>query len=115
MVNHQERLTCVFAALADSTRRRILQQLYRRGESRVTALARPFRISLPAVSKHLRVLEEAGLICRERVGRVHRIRANVSGIQHAQKWIARYVAAWETRFDALGKLLSEKPPREDST
>lgn len=77
----------MFAALADPTRRRILERLAARGESRVTALARPFRMSLPAISRHLRVLESARLVRRQRHGREHRIRANAAGLEAASKWI----------------------------
>jgi DNA-binding transcriptional ArsR family regulator len=75
MVNNKGKVTAIFAALADPTRRRILVRLSSAGEGRVTALAKPFRISLPAISRHLRVLEKAKLIDRRREGRVHVIRA----------------------------------------
>lgn len=105
MVNNQRHITAVFAALADPTRRRILDRLSGQGESRVTALARPFRISLPAVSRHLRVLERARLIQRRRDGREHLIRPRPDGVMEAQQWIAHYVAGWEFSFNALDELL----------
>ena len=77
-------------------------------------MAKPFRMSLPAISKHLRVLEEANLIHRQRDGREHRIRANTNGLKVAQKWIAQYVELWETRFDALDELLSAEPQKGKS-
>jgi len=105
VVNKQEHVTAVFAALADPTRRRIVERLSAHGESRVTALARPFHISLPAISKHLRVLERARLVSRHRHGREHLIRANTSGLKDAQKWIAQCAMFWESGFDALDELL----------
>lgn len=108
MVKQQQRVNTVFAALADPTRRRILERLVGRGESRVTALARPFRMSLPAVSRHLRVLERAHLVERRRQGREHWIRARAGGLKEAQSWIAHCVAGWEFSFDALDDLLREE-------
>jgi DNA-binding transcriptional ArsR family regulator len=101
-------VTAVFAALADPTRRRILTRLAASGEGPVTELARPFRISLPAVSRHLRVLEKARLIERRREGRVHLIRARTAGLKPAQDWMAHYVAGWNFSFDALERLLEEE-------
>ncbi len=105
MVNSQRKVTAVFAALADPTRRRILLRLSNSGEGPVTALAKPFRISLPAVSRHLRVLENARLIERRRHGRIHLIRARNAGLKPAQEWIAQFAAGWDFSFDALDKLL----------
>src|ERR1700685_4356615 len=105
MVNNQKRTTAIFAALADPTRRRILVRLSDSGEGPVTALAKPFRISLPAVSRHLRVLEKARLIDRRRQGRVHLIRVRAAGFKQAQDWIAQFAAGWDYSFDALDELL----------
>ena len=104
MVNNQ-RITAIFSALADPTRRRILARLSNRAESPVTALAKPFRISPPAISRHLRVLERARLIHRRRAGRVHLIRARPGALKEAQRWISECVAGWEFSFDALDELL----------
>lgn len=87
-----------FAALADPTRRSILANLAE-GERCVTDLARPHRMSLPAISKHLRVLERAGLIRRKRDGRVHRLKLEAKPMQEAQQWIEEYRRFWEERFD----------------
>jgi DNA-binding transcriptional ArsR family regulator len=106
-------MTVVFAALADPTRRRIIARLSAQGAIRVTALAKPFRISLPAISRHLRVLEEARLIQRHRQGRVHLIRARAAGMKAAQKWIAQCAAHWDARFNALDELL-ESELRKDA-
>ena len=89
-----------FAALADPTRRRILQRLAA-GESCVTELARPQRMSLPAVSKHLRVLEKAGLVRRRRDGRVHRLKLEAAPMQEASRWMEEYRRFWEERLDRL--------------
>jgi len=102
----------VFAALADSTRRRIMERLSRREEMRVTTLARPFGISLPAFSRHLRVLESAKLVYRRREGRLHLIRARVAGLREAQSWITHYAAGWESSFGVLDKLLEEEQREE---
>ena len=115
VVNKQGRLTTVFAALADPTRRRILERLSGQGESRVTALAKPFRMSLPAISKHLRVLEDARLITRHRTGRVHLIRANAAGLKDAQEWIRRYAEFWVTGFDALDAMLKNEQRKENES
>ncbi len=112
MVNKQQKLTAVFAALADPTRRRILERLCRDGESRVTTLAQPFRMSLPAISRHLRVLEDARLIKRQREGRVHRIRANAAALKDAQKWIAQHAQFWDSQFDALDELLKAQQRKQ---
>jgi DNA-binding transcriptional ArsR family regulator len=74
----------------------------------VTALAKPFEMSLPSVSKHLRVLERARLIRRTRHGRVHMIRANVEGMREAQTWIARCAADWAFSLDVLDELLRKE-------
>jgi DNA-binding transcriptional ArsR family regulator len=100
----------VFAALADPTRRRILEILAR-AESRVTDLAKPFSVSLPAISKHLRVLERAGLVKRERDGRVHRLKLEAKPMREAANWIDRYRGFWNSQFDALADYLDKQQPR----
>jgi DNA-binding transcriptional ArsR family regulator len=106
MVNNQKRVSAVFAALSDPTRRRILVRLSNGEEGAVTALAKPFRMSLPAISRHLRVLEEARLIERRRDGRSHMIRARSEGLKPAQDWIAQCAAGWDFSFDKLDGLLA---------
>ena len=112
LVNKHKRVTTVFAALAHPTRRRILERLAGHGGTRVTELAKPFRISLPAISRHLRVLEDARLVRRHRQGREHVIRANPAGMRDGQKWIAQCAAGWELSFDALNKLLKSEQRKE---
>ncbi|MBI3024892.1 MAG: winged helix-turn-helix transcriptional regulator [Candidatus Tectomicrobia bacterium] len=107
-------LDATFAALADPTRRAILARLAR-GEASVTALAAPFRVSLPAVSKHRRVLERAGLLARSREGRFHRLRLEAAPLREAGEWIAFYRRFWEGQLDALARYLEvtaseENPP-----
>ena len=110
--NGRSQITAIFAALADATRRRILVRLSDGGERRVTSLAKPFHISLPAISRHLRVLEEARLIERRRQGRVHLIRARAAGLREAQKWMAQCAAHWDARFNALDELLKTEQRKE---
>jgi DNA-binding transcriptional ArsR family regulator len=112
MVNNQKKVSDVFAALADPTRRRIMERLSGRGERRVTALAKPFRISLPAISRHLHVLERARLIQRRRQGRIHFIRTRAAGLKEAQRWLMRCAVEWDSRFDAPDELLAETERRD---
>ena len=117
MVEYSSRLLDrTFGALADPTRRRILAQLTR-GEECVTDLARPHAISLAAVSKHLIVLEKAGLVKRRRKGRVHSLRLVAKPMQEAQAWINRYREFWEGNLDRfedyLNKLQKEENKHEN--
>jgi DNA-binding transcriptional ArsR family regulator len=107
MVKHETPLLDrTFAALADPTRRSILANLAE-GERCVTDLAKPHRMSLPAISKHLRVLEKAGLIRRQRHGRLHRLKLEAKPMQEAQQWIEHYRRFWEESFDRLETYLKE--------
>ena len=106
-----ELLNRTFAALADPTRRRILEHLAR-GDRCVTDLARPYRMSLPAVSKHLHVLERAGLVRRRRRGRVHQLNLEAAPMQQAQQWIETYRRFWEESFDRLNEYLQQLQTRE---
>ena len=108
MVNYSEAsLDGVFHALADGNRRQILESLSR-GERTVAELAAPLEISLPAVSKHLGVLERAGLIRRRRDGRVHHLRFNPEAFEPATSWIATHRQFWEQSFDRLANFLESK-------
>lgn len=104
-------LNSTFAALADPTRRRILEQLAQ-GERRVTDLAKPHRMSLPAISKHLRVLERAGLIRRQRCGRVHQLKLEAKPMKAAQQWIETYRHFWEENLDRLDDYLKQLQAKE---
>ena len=95
-----------FAALADPTRRRILTQLAK-GEECVTELARPHAMSLAAVSKHLVVLEKAGLVKRRRDGRVHSLALEAKPMKEAQAWLERYRKFWEGNLDQFEKYLDK--------
>jgi DNA-binding transcriptional ArsR family regulator len=95
-----------FAALADPTRRRILAHLAR-GSKRVTHLARPHAISLPAVSKHLRVLEKARLLRRRRYGRVHEMHLDAKPLKQAAQWVEEYRKFWEGSLDRLAAYLDK--------
>ncbi len=111
MVNQSESLDATFGALSDPTRRGILAQLAE-GQEKVTELARPYQMSLPAISRHLRILERAGLITRTRVGREHRIRVDPKPIQQAMEWIGVYAAAWSHQFNALDEYLMKVQEKE---
>ena len=99
-------LNRTFAALADPTRRRLLAHLAR-GDQRVTHLARPHAMSLPAVSKHLRVLEKAGLLRRRRYGRVHEMRLEAKPLKQAAQWVEEYRKFWEGSLDRLADYLEK--------
>ena len=116
IVNHMVKcsprlLSRTFAALADPTRRRILEQLAG-GDRCVTDLAKPHRMSLPAVSKHLRVLESAGLVRRRRCGRVHSLKLEARPMEQAQAWIEEYRKFWEASFDRLDEYLRQLQTNE---
>lgn len=113
LVNNRAKITAIFAALAAPTRQRILEHLVLRGETRVTELAEPFGISLPAISRHLTVLERARLVRRKRHGREHLIRANPGGMRDAQKWIAQCAADWNFSFDSHENLLISEGRKEN--
>ena len=108
-----ETLDSTFAALADPTRRAILERLLF-GDSSVTELAAPFDVSLPAISKQLRVLERAGLLTQEKDGRVRRCRLEAQPMKEAVEWIAQYQKFWEDKLESLANFLENIPP-EDST
>jgi DNA-binding transcriptional ArsR family regulator len=97
-------LTVVFSALADPTRRAILARLSS-GQAPVKALAEPFALSGPAITKHLRVLERAGLISRSRDGQLRPCRLEPRGFEPAAEWIEGYRALWEAQLDRLGEHL----------
>lgn len=101
-----DRLDVVFAALSDPTRRAILARLAE-GEANVGELARPFALSLPTISRHLDVLESAGLVRRERDAQRRVCRLEGAPLMAAGEWIARYAAFWEGRLDALDRLVRD--------
>lgn len=103
----------VFSALGDTTRRRILARLVR-GPATITELAAPFAMTLPAVSKHLRVLEHAGLMRRERDGWYHRCHLETRPLKTAIAFLAKYRPFWEDTLDALARHV-EEPERAKRT
>ncbi len=118
MVNSSsEQLNTVFLALADPTRRAILERLAQ-GEASGTELARPFSISVPAISKHLRVLEHADLILHRKDGRTHMFRLAAHPMREAAAWLEHYRHFWEAQFDSLETYLqttSEEEQNVDDT
>src|SRR5215471_11861566 len=100
-------LDLVFQALADPTRRRIVERLCERPAS-VSQLAEPFAMSLPAVVQHLQVLEASGLVRTEKIGRVRTCHIQTDNLRTAERWIGERRTAWERRFDRLGDYLANQ-------
>lgn len=113
MVKYSRSLDATFRALADPTRRGILAELSR-GQASVTQLAGPYRMSLPAVMKHLRVLEKAGLVTQRKSGRVRHCRLSARPLEDAASWLSQYRAFWGRQFDALDRYLAEEKPMEEN-
>jgi DNA-binding transcriptional ArsR family regulator len=108
MPTSSDPLSAAFAALADPTRRAILARLAQ-GHTHVGELAQPFAISAPAISRHLKVLQEAGLIEREVDARWRICHLRPEGLQAAHDWLAQYRAYWEASLDRLAELLEQTP------
>ena len=108
-----DRLDITFAALADPTRRAILGRLAR-GETSVTELAEPFDMSLPAISKHLKVLERSGLIARGREAQWRPCRLRAAPLKEAADWVEQYRRYWEESFDRLDDYLQKLQTKEKS-
>ena len=108
MVDNQdnEQLSSILKAASDPTRRSILTTLVQEGASRVTDLAEHYEMSLNAVSKHIKVLESAGLVTRRTVGRVHLIEADLTPIEEIDKWFQQLRSIWDLRLDKLERLLT---------
>ena len=105
-----DRLSLIFAALADPTRRAILVRLSE-GEATVSELAEPFAISLPAISRHLKVLERAGLISRSRSAQWRSSRLEAEPLREATEWMERYRVFWDASFDRLDAHLKRMQAR----
>jgi DNA-binding transcriptional ArsR family regulator len=103
----EDRLDDVFHALSDRTRRAILARLAK-GSATVTEIASPFAMSLPAVSKHLRVLERAGLVVRSIDGRVHECSLGAAPLGDAEKWLARYRVFWVSTLDSFADFVERR-------
>lgn len=106
-----DHLNAVFGALADPTRRAMVTRLSR-GPARVTELAEPFDMSLPAVSKHLRVLENAGMVSRDKQGRAHNMKLEAAPMKSAVEWIEQYRQFWEGSLDSLAQYLDDTNPKK---
>jgi len=109
-----DHLDSTFAALADPTRRAILARLAH-GESSVTDIAKPFKISLPAITKHLKVLERSGLISRSRDAQWRPCRLNATPMKEAAGWLEHYRRHWEESFDRLDEYLNHLQKKEKKT
>ena len=108
MVNYSERLDRTFAALVDPTRRAILARLEREDGASISALAQAFAIKLPAVMKHLDVLDHAGLITRLKIGRTVTVRLRPEPIREALDWLRRYERFWSQSLDRLAAYAERK-------
>lgn len=111
-MSYEQQLDATFAALADPTRRAILARLAS-GEASVQELAEPFAMSQPAISKHLKVLERAGLVSRGREAQRRPARIQAKPLQEANMWIERYRELWEANYGRLDALLNELKAKED--
>lgn len=107
----EDQLSITFAALADPTRRAILERLAS-GETSVSELAEPFDISLPAISKHLKVLERAGLIARSRDAQWRPCRLDAGPLKEVADWVSEYRKFWEESFDRLDEYLRQLQKKE---
>ena len=107
---NEDRLDATFAALANSTRRAILAHLTK-GEANVNQLAEPFNLSLPAISKHLKVLERAGLIARGRRAQYRPCTLNVAPLEEVSTWAESYRPIWEARFDRMDTYVQQLQPQ----
>lgn len=108
----EDRLSATFAALADPTRRAILARLAT-GETSVTELAQPFTMTLPAITKHLKVLEHAGLISRGRQAQWRPCRLEAEPLKDAAEWIEHYRKFWEESFDRLEEYLKDLQTQQE--
>ena len=106
MSNDEDRLSQTFAALANSTRRAILARLAE-GEATVNELAEPFNMSLPAISKHIRVLERAGLITQGQKAQYRPCTIDVTPLQEISNWTEQYRHIWEARFDQMDDYINQ--------
>jgi DNA-binding transcriptional ArsR family regulator len=116
MVKHySEQLDRTFFALSDPNRRAIIGNLAAKGECSVLELAEPFNMSLPAVSKHLKLLENANLITRTRKGRVHHLKLCAGPMSEANEWLALYRRFWNDQLDSLETYLNSQQSGEEKT
>ena len=107
------RFDASFAALSDATRRGVLEQLGR-ADASITDLAERFRMTLTGLKKHVSVLERAGLVTTEKVGRVRTCKLGLRGLEEEAAWIERYRQLWDARFDALDELVETMTKKEET-
>ncbi len=105
---YEQALSEVLKAVSDTTRRSLLTQLVQQGPTRVTDLAGYYDMSLNAISKHIKVLEKAGLVLRKTVGRTHWIEANLSSVNEVEDWFKALKSIWELRLEKLDEILKEE-------
>jgi len=114
MVKHySEQLDRTFFALSDPTRRAIIGNLAAKGTCSVLELAEPFDMSLPAISKHLKLLENANLITRTRKGRTHELKLCAEPMSEANDWLVAYRQFWNQQLDSLGRYINSQPAGEE--
>jgi DNA-binding transcriptional ArsR family regulator len=111
MVHYQDRLDTTFAALADVTRRGVLEQLGN-SDASITDLAQRFQMTLTGMKKHVNVLEQAGLVTTEKVGRVRTCKLGLRRLEEEAAWIEQHRQLWSARFDALDKLVEHLKIKE---
>src|SRR5438067_10447702 len=113
MVIDDDRLSETFAALASSTRRAILSRLAR-GAATVNELAEPFELTLPAISKHIKVLERAGLVTRGQRAQYRPCALDAAPLEEVSAWAEQYRPVWEARFDRMDDYLAQRRPRRET-
>ncbi len=110
---NEEKLSILLKAVSDSTRRSLLTLLCQQGKTRVTDLARVYDLSLNAVSKHIKVLEKAGLVKRETTGRTHWIAADLTQTAEIEDWFDSLKSIWELRLESLNELFNNGEKNDD--
>ena len=110
---NEESLTEILKAVSDVTRRSLLTQLVQQGPTRVTDLASYYDMSLNAISKHIKVLEKAGLVTRRTIGRIHWIEANLDSVEQVEKWFTQLKSIWVMRLEKLDELLTSGDTNHD--
>jgi len=110
---YQTRFDTSFAALSDATRRGVLEQLGR-ADASISDLAETFQMTLTGMKKHISVLEQAGLVNTQKIGRVRTCRLGASRLEEEMEWIERYRQLWDTRFDRLDEVVDELKRRENN-
>ena len=112
-LDHDHALSEVLKAVSDSTRRSLLTQLVQQGPTRVTDLAGFYDMSLNAISKHIKVLEQAGLVTRRTAGRVHWIEAELGPVENVERWFAELKSIWVLSLDKLERVLTGEDQNDD--